>query len=289
MLLDPELRVRLERLALVSRRRVRAQWSGRHASAHKGESLDFADYREYVPGDDYRRIDHNLWARLGVLLVRRYEAEEELPVRVVLDVSRSMEFHRKLEVARTMAAMVAYLGLAGGDRVVLHAVPGGDGRALSQGPSGRHLSVWPQLERWLESVPSGGSVPMAPTLRSLVGGSPTRGATVLVSDLLDAEWERALDGLGVGAGGLVLHVLGREELEPEVAGDLLLVDAETGAELAVGTSEQARKAYRAALETFVSGVAGRARRSGLDYVLVPAVDDAPERVLAALAGVGAVV
>ena len=73
MLLEAELRGRLERLSLRSRRRVMAQWSGRHSSRHKGESLDFADYREYVPGDDFRRIDHNLWARLGVLLVRQFE------------------------------------------------------------------------------------------------------------------------------------------------------------------------------------------------------------------------
>jgi uncharacterized protein (DUF58 family) len=60
MLLTAELRGRLERLSLITRRRVIAQWSGRHASRHKGESLDFADYRPYVPGDDFRRIDHNL-------------------------------------------------------------------------------------------------------------------------------------------------------------------------------------------------------------------------------------
>ena len=80
-----------------------AQWSGRHSSRHKGESLDFADYREYVPGDDFRRIDHNLWARLGVLLVRQFEAEEELPLKVVIDTSASMGFYGKLETARTLA------------------------------------------------------------------------------------------------------------------------------------------------------------------------------------------
>ena len=113
MLLPVELRGRLERLSLVARRRVRAQWAGRHGSQHKGESLDFADYREYVPGDDFRRIDHNLWARLGVLLVRRFEAEEELPVRVVLDRSRSMGFYSKhglnVEVIKTIQIGGAYV------------------------------------------------------------------------------------------------------------------------------------------------------------------------------------
>ena len=107
MLLDAELRGRLERLSLQSRRRVTAQWSGRHSSRHKGESLDFADYREYVPGDDFRRIDHNLWARLGVLLVRQFEAEEELPLKVVVDTSASMGFYRKLETAQRLAAMMS--------------------------------------------------------------------------------------------------------------------------------------------------------------------------------------
>ena len=120
--LTAELRGRLERLSLRSRRRVTAQWSGRHSSRHKGESLDFADYREYVPGDDFRRIDHNLWARLGVLLVRQFEAEEELPLKVVIDTSASMGFYRKLEVGKVLAGMMAYLGLAGGDRVQVYRV-----------------------------------------------------------------------------------------------------------------------------------------------------------------------
>ena len=152
MLLEAELRGRLERLSLRSRRRVTAQWSGRHSSRHKGESLDFADYREYVPGDDFRRIDHNLWARLGVLLVRQFEAEEELPLKVVIDTSASMGFYRKLETARQLAAMMAYLGLAGGDRVQLIGIPGPTDKPLRLGPTGRHLSRWPHLEAWLESL-----------------------------------------------------------------------------------------------------------------------------------------
>ena len=71
MLLEPRLRARLERVALGVRGRVTAQWSGRHSSTRLGESLDFADYRPYQPGDDYRRIDHNLRARLGVVMVRQ--------------------------------------------------------------------------------------------------------------------------------------------------------------------------------------------------------------------------
>jgi uncharacterized protein (DUF58 family) len=279
MLLTAELRGRLERLSLVTRRRVTAQWSGRHSSRHKGESLDFADYRQYVPGDDFRRIDHNLWARLGVLLVRQFEAEEELPLRVVLDASSSMGFYRKLEVGKVLAGMIAYLGLAGGDRVQVYALSDG----LRSGPAGRHLSRWPQLEAWLEGIAPGGGGELAPALRKLAGEGVTRGGLVLVSDLLSADFGSALDGLGVGAGGVVLHVLGSEELDPGLAGDVRLADSESGSELEVSTSEDAMRRYRAALEQFAEEAATRARRAGLDYVLVPAAPDAPMQVLGALA------
>jgi len=286
MLLPAELRGRLERLSLVTRRRVIAQWAGRHRSRHKGESLDFADYRQYVPGDDFRRIDHNLWARLGVLLVRQFEAEEELPLRVVLDVSKSMGFYRKAEIGKVLAGMIVYLGLAGGDRVQVYAV---GGTSTQVGPAGRHLSRWPQLEAWLEQLPTGGGGELAPTLRKLVGEGTTRGALILVSDLLSPDFGSALDGLGIGAGGIILHVLGPEELDPGLAGDLRLADSESGGEVEVSTSEEAMRLYRAALEAFATEAAARARRAGLDYVLVPATEDAPMNVLSALSRTEALV
>ena len=260
-----------------------AQWAGRHSSRHKGESLDFADYREYVPGDDFRRIDHNLWARLGVLLVRQFEAEEELPIKVVVDTSASMGFYQKLDTARVLAAMMTYLGLAGGDRVQLIGIPGPTDKPVRLGPNGRHLSRWPQLEGWLESLTAGGTMPLAPALRRLAGEGPNRGSIILLSDLMTRDWQAAIDGLGVGGGGVVLHIIGLEELEPTMAGDLRLADAETGLELAISTSEATMRAYRTALERFANEAAGRARRAGLDYVLVPAVEGAVDQVLGALA------
>jgi uncharacterized protein (DUF58 family) len=289
MLLQPSLRARLERLVLASHRRVRAQWAGRHTSYHKGESLDFADYREYVPGDDFRRIDHNLRARLGVLLIRQFEAEEELPIQVVLDASRSMDFYGKYPVARQLAAMLTYLGLAGGDRVQVYAIPGQAGSDLRVGPFARHLSSWPRLEGWLESIEPGGGGNMSTPLRRLAGAGPRRGSLILVSDLLSPDWREAVDGLGVGAGGVVLHVLGMPELNPELAGDLRLADAETGLEVPLSTSEETMRRYRQTLEAFAAEAAGRARRAGLDYVLVPATEEATEQVLSALARSEAVV
>src|SRR5690606_9658006 len=185
MLLDPRLRAQLERLALGVRGRVTAQWAGRHSSTRLGESLDFADYRPYQPGDDYRRIDHNLRARLGVVMVRQFEAEQELPIDVVLDVSASMDMHGKDIDARRLAAMITYLGLAGGERVRLWAVPGAEGRSERQGPAGRHLSAWPLLENWLENVPVGSMGTLRNVGRRLAGSG---GMVVIVSDLLMEGW-----------------------------------------------------------------------------------------------------
>lgn len=280
MLLDPRLRARLERLSLGVRGRVRAQWAGRHSSRRLGESLDFADYRPYQPGDDYRRIDHNLRARLGVVMIRQYEAEQELPLDIVVDSSASMGMYAKSDTAKRLAAMVAYMGLAGGERVRLWAIPGPGGRTETQGPSGRHLSAWPLLEGWLESYPVSEAATLRNVGRRLAGSG---GSVVVVSDLLMEGWPEVIDGLGSTAGGLVLHVLGPEELEPTLAGDLELVDSETQRRVPLSTSEVALERYRRTVENFALDVSRRARRAGLDYLLVRSGPDAVEDALAGLA------
>lgn len=288
MLLSPELRARLERLSLRTRGRVRAKWSGRHPSRQLGESLDFADYREYVPGDDFRRIDHNLRARLGVVMVRLFEAEDELPLRLIVDVSASMGFGDKFRTAQELAAVMSFLALAGGDRVYPLRVPGEAGRPFSEGPPSRHISGWRRLETWLEDLRPGGAGSLSSPVHHLIGTSAIRGPIVLVSDLLDDRWDKALDAAGVAGSGTVLHVLAPEELEPDLSGDLRLIDAETRRTVDLSTSRDALEAYRNARDEFLSGTAARSKRAGLDYVLVPAGPDAAERTVAALAAVEAV-
>jgi uncharacterized protein (DUF58 family) len=281
MLLEPELRARLDRLSMMTHGRVRSVYTGRHASRHLGESLDFADYREYVPGDDFRKIDHQLWARLGQVLVRRFEAEEDLTVTVMIDATASMGMHGKFDTARRIAAIISYLALSSGDRVVPIVIGGTDRHAL-RGPIGRHKSAWPQIERWLEGLEPLGTAPLAPVIRGVVGPTSGKGAVVVVSDLLDAEWERALDGAGLGVGGVVAHVLAPEELEPTMVGDLRLVDVESGVTVDASTSSQVLDDYASAVRRFIDGVALRSRRGGLDHVLVSVGPDAGERFLRSL-------
>jgi uncharacterized protein (DUF58 family) len=288
MLLTPETRNRLDRMSLHLRGRVRGKWSGRHASVQLGDSVDFADYREYVPGDDYRRIDHNLAARLGVVMIRLFEAEDEQPIRVIIDTSASMGYHGKFEAALRLAAVFSYVALTGGDRVYPICVPGPNGRPFLQGPPSRHRSGWPALETWLETLQPVGAATLQPVAAHISSNTTVRGSSVLISDLLDESWETSVDALGASGSGIVLHVLGREELDPSLSGDLRLVDSETGRTVDLSTSSDALAAYRAVLESFLAGATMRARRAGLDYVLVPADRDATALAISELAAAGAI-
>jgi uncharacterized protein (DUF58 family) len=287
VLLEPELRARLDRLSLHSRYRVRGFWAGRHRSLRQGESLDFADYREYNPGDDFRRIDYNLWARLGVVLIRLFEAEDELPVRVMIDTSKSMDFGRKFTTAQQLAAAIAYLGLASGERVRVATVPE-PGKPPVLGPWGRHPAAWPHMEQWLEALQPGGGTDLTAGARAMVAPTAYRGPVVLISDLLADGWIKSLDLLGAGSGGVVLHVLSPAEIEPDLTGDLTLRDIETGAEVPVSIDEPAVARYRQRMDKFLAEAAARSRRNGLEYVLVRAAEDAAGDAILRLLAAGAV-
>src|SRR5436309_7557877 len=118
-LLTPELLRRLEQFQLLAARRAKSSAKGERRSRARGQSVEFADYRNYVHGDDFRYLDWNLYGRLERLFVKLYEEERELPVRIFLDASESMTFGepRKFDFARQLAAAVGYVALCGFDRV----------------------------------------------------------------------------------------------------------------------------------------------------------------------------
>src|SRR3989454_890143 len=118
-LLTPDLLRRLEQFQLLASRRARSSAKGERRSRARGQSVEFADYRNYSHGDDFRYLDWNLYGRLERLFVKLYEEERELPVRIFLDASESMTFGepRKFDFARQVAAAIAYVALCGFDRV----------------------------------------------------------------------------------------------------------------------------------------------------------------------------
>jgi len=269
-LLEPALLSRLERLQVMTRRRLAGNLASEHRSPEHGESLDFAEYREYHPGDDFRRIDYQALARLDQLMVRLFEAEQDLTVRLLLDTSASMT-PTKLRQAVRVAAALGFVALVRRDVVTLHTFP------LERAPrrfTGRHAAhaLFKQLEDIAGAGPTG-VTPFAAAARDMLSRPGPKGLTVVVSDLLTPEWEDGLTRLPARGGDLVVvHVLAADELRPDLVGDLDLVDVETGARVPVSLSPDALRRYEKVARAWADGIARRCRQLHAGYVRV--LDDA---------------
>ena len=266
---DPRLLEALERLQLRTRRPLAGAMTGAHRSTRHGTSVDFADFRPYQPGDDFRRLDYGTLARLDQLLIRHYEAEDDLVVRLVVDASASMGLDGKLRRAAEVAAAVGFVALTRGDAVTVHTAPStADGRRRPP-PRFRARTTWPRLRDHLADLEAGGSGSLVGTATELLTGAGPRGLTVLVSDLLDEDWDDALRRLPArGADLVVVHVLGPGELDPVVAGDVDLVDIETGRRLPLSLTEQAIERYEVRRDAWLDRVANRVAALGAGYTLV---------------------
>ena len=263
MLLDPSLLSRLERLQLRTRRPLAGQISGAHRSRRYGSSLDFADAREYQPGDDYRRIDYLTLARLDQLVVRLYDADDDLRVDLVIDTSASMAVDGKLRTAVELASAIGFVALTRRDVVRF---------------SGRHAHR--ELERRLESLTASGAEPFSGLVRRVLGAARPPGFVFVCSDLLDPAWA---DGIGLlpasGADVAIAHVLGASDLDPEVAGDVDLVDIETGERVPVSLNRTAIEQYTERLDAWQTAVRDQARRRAIPLVSIRAGADIGDLVL----------
>jgi uncharacterized protein (DUF58 family) len=276
-MLDAAFLARLEALALKSRRRVGGARSGPHRSARRGQSLEFVDHREYVPGDDIRHLDWHLIGRLDRLFIKLFEAREDRTVRVLLDRSASMD-GAKWQAARQAAAAVSYASLCGLDRVQLFVCDralAAEGRPL-RGRSGIH-----RIFRFLQGTGTAGRTDLERVVRSL---PPARAGaiTVVVSDMWNpAGFEAPLLRLAHGGGEVhLLHVIDPRELNPTgLEGDLTLVDSETGDELNVTIDKPTRERYRAAVTGWFEGIEELARRRNLGYFRLDASAPVEDRLI----------
>ncbi|MGH9135512.1 MAG: DUF58 domain-containing protein [Acidimicrobiales bacterium] len=273
-LLSPGLLAQLEQLQLVTRRRLAGRFAGEHRSPAFGSSVDFADYREYHPGDDFRRIDYPLYARTGALFIRLFEAEDNVTVRIVIDRSASMGMHRKLDQAVRMAAAIGFIALVRRDIVVVHTEPAsGPARRFS----GRHATQ--PLFTMLAELAAAGPTDLVGAAREVLGQRGPVGVNVLITDLLSDGWSTAVDRL-VACGGdtTVLHVLAPDELRPDLRGDLEMVDVETGQQVNASLSPAALSEYAENAAAWLAETSGHCRSRGAAYVRVMA-DEPPEGVL----------
>ncbi|MEP7040036.1 MAG: DUF58 domain-containing protein [Chloroflexota bacterium] len=268
LLFDEAFLRRLEQLELASRRLTAGRMKGERRSVRRGQSVEFADYRNYSAGDDLRQLDWNVYARLERLFIKLFVEEEDVTVHVLVDASRSMDFGQpnKLTFARRAAGALAYLGLAHLDRVSVAFL--GEGRALSLRPLRGKARVF-EVFKFLSEPRPERLTGLAAAARDYASRIRGRGPLILVSDLFDPGYLDALRDLaGTRCQLSVLHVLAPEELDPDVPPDARLVDNETGHGIEVTGDDDLVDRYRARLAEWQEELATFCARRGGAYVSV---------------------
>ncbi|HEX5103443.1 MAG TPA: DUF58 domain-containing protein [Pirellulaceae bacterium] len=267
-LLSPQLLAQLERLELVTRKVFRGRMKGERRSKRKGQSVEFADFRQYVPGDDLRFIDWNLFARMERLYLKLFLEEEDLHFYALIDASDSMEFGEptKLQFAKQLAASLGFIGLCRADRVKIETLATS---SRKPGPTLRgRSSLWRMME-YLEGIEPGENVSLAEGVKNFCLRNTGKGILVLISDLMDKEgYEKALRFLVAQQMDVyLLHVLCPEELDPEVKGDLKLIDCEDDDIAEITVSRPLLDKYKRTLAAFVDGAREFCTRRGMTYLM----------------------
>jgi uncharacterized protein (DUF58 family) len=257
----------LERLLLLMRSPVRGGLKGGRRSVKRGQSVEFADYRDYTLGDDLRQLDWNVYARLERLFVKLFVEEEDVTVTLLIDASASMASGRpaKLVFAKRAAAALGYIGLASEDRVAVSALTGRLARRrASMRGSGRVFRLLADLSA---IEPADGMTDLVVAARHAAAQLHGRGVVVLISDLLDPAADKVIRELAAtGSELIVLHVLSPDELDPQLEGDLRLVDVETGDGVDVTVDLATIDAYKARLAAWKAGFADLAAKRRASYV-----------------------
>ena len=276
-ILSPRLLARLERLQVANRRRLAGGLAGEHRSPRHGASLDFADFRQYYPGDDLRRLDMNALARLDRLLIKLFEAEDDLTLRLLIDTSGSMA-GPKLVRAKQMAAAIGFVSLVRRDIVTVHTLPQTGDRPTAD-PRFRGRAAHPAFFAHLGRLDAGGPSTIVAAVDRVLAQPGPPGLTVILSDFLTPEWEACIRRLPARRGDLaVIQILDPVDLDPsapgsDLLGDLELVDAESGERVEVSLSAGAVDDYRRLANDWADDVARMARANGGSYLRIFSDDD----------------
>jgi uncharacterized protein (DUF58 family) len=280
-----EFLAQLERLSLLSRRVFRGRVRGERRSLRRGHSVEFCDYRAYGVGDDLRYVDWNIYGRLDRLHVKLFVDEEDLCLHVIVDGSASMNFGTptKLEWAVRVAAALGFVGLVNLERVGVGILRN---RIAEGWPPTRGRSQVPALLDFLGNVDPAGGTSLNDGLANYATRSRQTGLAVVISDLLDpGGYERGIRALLERRFDVhLVHVLAPEEMNPDLAGDLRLVDSETGERQELSMDGDAVRAYRERLRQFLDRVEAFCRTKEIGYHRMTSDAPVEEFVLAQLRG-----
>jgi uncharacterized protein (DUF58 family) len=257
---------RLDQLELVSRKIFAGTMRGERRSKRRGESVEFADYRSYVPGDDLRYLDWNIYARLDSLFLKLFLQEEDLHISLLLDTSKSMDFGtpNKGLYARRIAAAIAYIGLVNFDRVSIYAYSNGLQYELA-GVRGRRLMF--KIIDFLSKVEYDGMSNLSAACKQFAIRHPQPGIVLLLSDFFEkGGYEQGLRYLlGRKYDLYAIQLLSPEEIEPPLVGDLQLQDVEDDDRAEVTVSRALINRYRQNLKAYCAGLSEFCTRRGISY------------------------
>ncbi len=266
-LLDPKFLKQMDRLQIRSENVFRGKFKGERRSLNRGASVEFADYRTYELGDDLRHIDWNVYARLDRLFLKLFNAEEDLPIFILIDNSMSMDFGQptKLECAKRIAAALSYIGLISFDRVSVYTFSDQLTPIVSL-TYGK--AQFPKLSQAIEEIAGGGETHLTTCLQRFVNETKGAGVGIIISDFWD------MDGYETGVKQLLsrsfdltlIHLLSDEEMHPRLSGELQLADAETGQSKEITVNEQALMSYTERLNTFCENLKRYCLNRGVTYI-----------------------
>ena len=264
---DADFLRKLERLRLIAKRLSWASAKGEHATARKGFSLEFSDYRRYQHGDDLRYVDWNIYRRLERLLLKVFTAEEEMNIYLLIDTSRSMAegAPAKLDYAKKVAAALGYIGLKNLDRL-----GGASFSTHLQAPLtlGRGRKQVLSLFRFLGKLSCAGETNLRAAIHSFTNLFPHPGFVVVISDLFDpAGWRAALEELTVKRYQLlVIHIVDEQETRPKPWGDIALVDVEGGRERKFFLDVDLVRRFQAELDRYFKEIEAVCASRRIDYL-----------------------
>ncbi len=266
-LLDPEFMNKLDQLSLISRKIFAGKMRGERISRRRGESVEFADYRNYVAGDDLRFLDWNIYARLQKLFIKLFLQEEDLHVSLLVDMSASMNFGdpSKGLYARRIAAAIAYIGLSNYDRVSLYAYSDGLQYELT-GVRGRRLMF--KVIDFLTKIEYGGVSNLAAAGKQFAVRHPQQGVVLLLSDFFEkGGYEEGLRFFLARKYDLyTVQILSPEEVEPTLVGDLQLTDMEDDDIAEVTVSRALINRYRQNLQAYCGQLREFCTARGISYL-----------------------
>lgn len=284
LLLEEVVRRKLDRMSLISTRVRAGTMKGERRSKNRGTSIEFADYRNYAPGDDLRRLDWNVYARLERPYIKLLEDEEDLVVHLLLDASASMDWGQggngqngtddtnKFLYARRLFAAIGYIALAGNDRLLMTAI--NDYGMEGFGPArGRYQTV--QMLRYAHDLQARGIADLNQMLKDYSVRAARPGLLFLLSDMFSANG--FIDGLnalvGKGYEVVILHTLSPDEVIPPLTGDLRLVDVETGKAQEVSIDSTMRDIYMKRVQAWMEDIRAECSRRSVTYL--PITTDTP--------------